>query len=319
MYSPLAYQSIPMSYTHFTGRSKRVSAVVIHYTASIVREARDTVRYWENINPYTSANYIIDVFGRITSVVPEEKRAYTSSSWGKGDHDIDDRAITIECSCDYIPPNLNDQAKYTESEDTIGACVELLADIAERWAIDKWVFVDDPTGNSGNIHAHRWYDHQNYTPCPGDYLYSKFPEIAFRANKLMESDNPMTVEEKREFDELKATVDKLAEQVGQMGQLLSDHTEVKYNYLDDVPEWGREEISWLMSKGYLKGTEAGLRLNYDMLRENIINARAFEDINKSLTEINERDAKAFEEINKTFEEIKGVLGTIIADINGLKL
>ena len=301
MYSPLAYQSIPMSYTHFTGRSKRVSAVVIHYTASIVREARDTVRYWENINPYTSANYIIDVFGRITSVVPEEKRAYTSSSWGQGDHDIDDRAITIECSCDYIPPNLNDQAKYTESEDTIGACVELLADIAERWAIDKWVFVDDPTGNSGNIHAHRWYDHQNHTPCPGDYLYSKFPEIAFRANKLMESDNPMTVEEKREFDELKATVDKLAEQVGQMGQLLSDHTEVKYNYLDDVPEWGREEISWLMSKGYLKGTEAGLRLNYDMLRENIINARAFEDI------------------NKTLEEIKGVLGTIIEDINGLKL
>ena len=301
MYSPLAYQSIPMSYTHFTGRSKRVSAVVIHYTASIVREARDTVRYWENINPYTSANYIIDVFGRITSVVPEEKRAYTSSSWGQGDHDIDDRAITIECSCDYIPPNLNDQAKYTESEDTIGACVELLADIAERWAIDKWVFVDDPTGNSGNIHAHRWYDHQNHTPCPGDYLYSKFPEIAFRANKLMESDNPMTVEEKREFDELKATVDKLAEQVGQMGQLLSDHTEVKYNYLDDVPEWGRNEISWLISKGYLKGTEAGLRLNYDMLRENTINARAFEDI------------------NKTLEEIKGVLGTIISDINELKL
>ena len=111
----------------------------------------------------------------------------------------------------------------------------------------------------------------------------------------------MTVEEKREFDELKATVDKLAEQVGQMGQLLSDHTEVKYNYLDDVPEWGRNEISWLISKGYLKGTEAGLRLNYDMLRENTINARAFEDI------------------NKTLEEIKGVLGTIISDINELKL
>lgn len=285
MYSPLAYQSIPMSYTHFTSRSRRVSAVVIHYTASIVREARDTVRFWENSNPYTSANYIIDVYGRITSVVPEEKRAYTSSSWGQGDHDIDDRAITIECSCDYIPPNINDQAKYTESEETIKACEELLADIAKRWSIDKWVFVDDPSGNSGNIHAHRWYDKQSHTPCPGDYLYLKLPEIAYEANAIMEKDKPMTVEERKEFDELKETVATQAKQIDMLTSIINTHTQVRYNDLDDIPEWGRSEISWMMSKGYIKGTDAGLQMNYDMLRNNVINARAFEDITKSLEEI----------------------------------
>lgn len=308
MYSPLAYQAIPMSYTHSMNRSRRVNAVVIHYTASIVREAVNTVRYWENANQYTSANYIIDVFGRITSVIPEEKRAFTSSSWGLGEHDIDNRAITIECSCNYVPPNVNDQAKYTQSEETIAACCELLADIAERWAIDKWVFVDDPSGNSGNIHAHRWYGVMAHdpTPCPGDQLYAKFPEIAFRANKIMESDNPMTAEERKEFDELKTKVDTLSEAIAELAKGYEAHTAVKYDYIDDVPEWGRAKISWLISKGYLKGTQSGLRLSVDMLRESVINARAFEDIDKRL-----------EVINSTLEEVKGVLGTIIEDLNNV--
>lgn len=288
MYSPLAYQAIPLSYTHYMGRSKKVNAVVVHYTASIVREAVNTVNFWENLNPYTSANYIIDVFGRITSVVPEEKRSFCSSSWNLGIHDIDDRAITIECSCNYVPPNINDQANYTQSEETITACCELLADIATRWGIDKWVFVNDPAGNSGNIHAHRWYGDMSGspTPCPGDQLYAKLPEIAFRANKIMESDDSMTIEERKEFDELKANVDKLTEAVTELAKAFNSHTAVKYNYIDDLPKnWGRSEISWLVSKGYLNGTEAGLNLSYDMLRECCINARAFEDIDKSLTDI----------------------------------
>ena len=282
MYSPLAYQIVPMSYTHYTNRTKRVDAVVIHYTASIVREARNTVNYWENSNPYTSANYIIDVTGRVTGVVPEERRPYTSSSWGMGDRDIDNHAVTIECSCDYIPENINDQAKYTESPDTLDACSQLLADIAERWGISKWIFVDDPASKVGNVHAHRWYAN---TPCPGDYLYHRLPEIAFNANKIMESKSPMTAEERKEFDELEAKVDKLAESVDLLTTVINTHTAVRYNSLDDVPEWGRADISWMLSKGYIKGTDAGLQMNYDMLRENVINARAFEEIDKNLTEI----------------------------------
>ena len=287
MYSPLAYQAIPLSYTHYMNRSKRVNAVVVHYTASIVYEAYRTVNYWENLNKYTSANYIIDVYGRITSVVPEEKRSFCSSSFGLGYYDIDNRAITIECSCNYVPPNINDQAKYTQSEETITACCELMADIASRYDIEQWIFVNDPSGNSGNIHAHRWYGAMSGepTPCPGDQLYAKLPEIAHRANKIMESNKPMTVEERKEFDELKTKVDTLSEAIAELAKGYEAHTEVKYDYIDDVPEWGRSEISWLISKGYLKGTESGLRLSYDMLRENIINARAFEDIDKSLTDI----------------------------------
>jgi hypothetical protein len=118
----------------------------------------------------------------------------------------------------------------------------------------------------------------------------------------MESDNPMTAEERKEFDELKSVVDKLTEQMAQLTKTIEAHTEVKYDYIDDIPEWGRNEISWLISKGYLKGTDAGLRLNYDMLRENTINARAFEDINKSLEEIKIALARVIELNKSPFEQ-----------------
>lgn len=285
MYSPLAYQVIPMTPTHYTYRSRGISAVVVHYTACIVYEAVNIVNGWERSDPYRGSNYIIDVTGRITAVVPEERRAYTSSSWGQGSHDIDDRAITIECSCNYVPPNINDQARYTESEETIDACCRLMADIGKRYGIETWVFVNDPSGNYGNVHAHRWYDYKDHTPCPGDVLYSKLPEIAYKANAIMEKDKPMTVDERKEFDELKETVATQAKQIDMLTTIVNTHTQVRYNDLDDIPEWGRSEISWMLSKGYIKGTEAGLQMNYDMLRNNVINARAFEDVTKYLEEI----------------------------------
>lgn len=267
MFSPLTYQHLPMSASHYTYRARKVDAVVIHYTASIVRDARYTVQYWEQSNPYTSANYIIDVSGRISSVIPEERRAFTSSSWGLGLRDIDDHAITIECSCDYVPDNINRSDLYTESEATLDACAELLADIGIRYGIEKWSFTYN---EDGNIHAHRWYDS---TPCPGDYLYSRLGMIADSANQIMESKKPMTTAEREEFDELKANVEKLATSVDTLATILNTHTVVRFNSLDDIPEWGRTEISWLLGNGYLKGTDAGLQLNYDMLRTLIIVAR----------------------------------------------
>lgn len=177
-----------MSSSHYTTRygGATVRAVVIHYTASIVTDAQNVIAFWEANNLYSSSNYIIDVNGGIAGAVPEQLRAYTSSSWyysdSRGFDDIDNKAITIECSCNYVPPDINDQSRYTVSDATIDACVKLLGDIGNRYNI-TWNFIHESP--SSTIHAHRWYA---ATPCPGDYLYSKFPDIAVRARQATEQE-----------------------------------------------------------------------------------------------------------------------------------
>jgi len=49
----------------------------------------------------------------------------------------------------------------------------------------------------------------------------------------------------------------------------------RYDYIDDIPEYGKETIKNLVSMGYLKGDEEGkLNLSEDMLRIFVVNNRA---------------------------------------------
>lgn len=245
MFSDLIYDRALISMSHYMARTERVSAVVIHYTASIVKEASEVVRYWEQNDRYSSSNYIIDVMGRITGVVPEELRPFTTGSFGKGKDDIDNRAITIECSCD--------SSSYTVSGATIDALCKLMGDIGSRYGI-WWRFTGD---KSGNVHAHKWYQ---ATPCPGEYLYSKFPLITDMANYIIYKKEEMNVSE---------IEDRLS--------VLEGHTLPTMETLEDVPEWGKEEIAWLIRNGFLKGDDKGLGLSYDMLRGLVIGTRAIRD------------------------------------------
>lgn len=241
MYSELIYQVCPMSLSHRTSRSKKVDAVVIHYAAAVVADASRVVAWWERQNAYTSANYLIDVEGRITGVIPEEFRPYTSGSWGLGTRDIDDHAITIECSC-------AETNNWSIGQKTLEALYCLMADIGHRYDI-WWRYTGD---ESGNVHAHRWYE---ATPCPGEWLYSRLEQITEMANFYRHE------EEERMTTERRLTT-------------LEEHTLPIYNSLNEIPEWGKQEIGWLMGNGYLKGTEKGLELSWDELRTMVIMARA---------------------------------------------
>lgn len=256
MYSKLAYQVKNMPSSHFGFRYKNIDSIVIHYTATVVTEAANVVNYWIMNNPYTSANYIIDVYGRITGVIPEEMRPYTTGSYGLGARDIDDHAITVECSCD-------DPIDLSVSAETISALTDLMADIGLRYKI-KWKF----TGNeNGNIHAHRWYQ---ATPCPGDYLYSILPNIEAFANMKIKGGDKM--EEK--INKLNERVDALEGLVDDLDMLTGKHIKPVFNKLDDIPVWARPEIKWLIDKGYLKGDPSGLQLSMDLLRCLVILVRA---------------------------------------------
>lgn len=247
MYSKLVYQVRNMPSSHFGFRYKNIDSVVIHYTATIVKESLNVVDYWIMSNAYTSANYIIDVYGRITGVVPEEMRPYTTGSYGLGDRDIDDHAITIECSCD--------SDGLTVSRDTIKALTDLMADIGQRYNI-IWKYTGD---ERGNIHAHRWYQP---TPCPGDYLYGLFPSIEIRANAKMKGGDKM----EERLKKLEERVDALEGLVDDLDMLTNRHIKPVFNDLDDIPVWARPEIKWLMDRGYLKGDPTGLQLSMDLLR-----------------------------------------------------
>ncbi len=228
--------------SHYMPRRQRINAVVVHYTATPVREASEVVRYWEHSDQYTSANYIIDLYGRITSVIGEEFRAFTTGSYNLNDRDIDDRAITIECSTQDNSPVIPGA--------TIDALCKLLADIGYRYGI-WWRF----TGNeSGNIHAHRWY--QN-TPCPGDYLYSKLPLIQDMANYILY---------KKEENEMEERLNKIEQELDDHDMLLTKHTLPCFNTIDDIPSWGKDDIQWLIDHGYLNGNDLGLQISMDMLR-----------------------------------------------------
>ena len=264
MYSKLVYQVKPMTLSHMMNRNRNIDSIVIHYTATTVLDGANVVNYWYDTNKYTSANYIIDVYGRITGVVPEQLRPYTTGSFGLGARDIDDHAITVECSCD-------DNLYLTVSNKTIEALTDLMADIGLRYKI-KWRF----TGNeNGNIHAHRWYQ---ATPCPGDYLYSKMPEIEVMANHKMKGGVDKMEERSSKLEErvskLEGEIYATQDVCDDLDELTSRHIKPVFNKLDDIPVWARPEIKWLMDKGYLKGDPSGLQLSMDLLRCLVIMVRA---------------------------------------------
>ena len=243
MFSDLIYQQCPMPEKYHCARNRTVDSVVIHYAAGIVHDAKYVVDFWLT-KDYTSANYVIDVMGRISGVIPEEQRAFTTGTYfNPYRDDIDDHAITIEVSCD-------NNETYTVPGVAIDALTKLLADIGERYGI-YWKFTGDKTGN---VHAHRWYQH---TPCPGDYLFGKFDIIVDIANYILYK------KEEISLDNIENRLD-----------VLESYTLPAYHSLEDVPDYWQKEVRWCIEHGFLKGDGNGdLNLSYEELRSLVIAAR----------------------------------------------
>ena len=124
-----------------------------------------------------SSNYGIGSDGRIGMYVEEKDRSWCSSNKAN-----DHRAITIEVASDTKHP-------YKVNDKAYAALIELVADICRRndikelrWKADKSLIgqVDKQ-----NMTAHRWFANK---ACPGDYLYSRFDDIAAAVNKKLGAD-----------------------------------------------------------------------------------------------------------------------------------
>ena len=135
-----------------------------------------------------SCNYCIGSDGRVGLIVNEEDRSWCSSS-----RDNDNRAITIECASDLKHP-------YAVNDKVYASLINLLADICQRNGIDalRWQADSSLIGHpeKQNMTAHRWFAAKE---CPGDYLYSRFGQIADEVNARLGSGETAQPEEPKYY------------------------------------------------------------------------------------------------------------------------
>lgn len=127
-----------------------------------------------------SCNYGIGYDGRVCLIVDEANRSWCSSS-----NSNDQRAITIECASDKTEPYAMKSAVYEK-------LIKLCADICKRYGKTKVLWLGSkektlaytPKSNEMVLTAHRWFANKS---CPGDWLYSRYGELASRINALLGS------------------------------------------------------------------------------------------------------------------------------------
>lgn len=219
--------------------SDKITKITPHH-AAFVGTAEQIANCFSSTSRQASCNYAIGNDGEIIGVVDENNRAWTSSSPSN-----DYLAVTIEVS------NSVSGEPWTISDAAWNSLVNLCVDICKRNGIAELCF----TGNAnGNLTAHRFFAS---TACPGTYLYGKFPELAETVNNYLKGEEPMTAEEKKYVKSLEKRI-----------KDIEDRTSVKYGYIDkNMPSWARNDISYLVNKGLLKGDKNGnLQLSYIELR-----------------------------------------------------
>lgn len=147
--------------------SNTVKKLTIHHVAAQGTTA-GVLSWFTNPASGGSANYVIDANGIIGCNVPENYRAWTSSS-----AENDYQAITIELCNDGGAPY------WHVADKTIQRCVELCIDVCKRYNIKQINFTGD---KSGNLTMHKWFAP---TGCPGPYMETQFPNIADAINRAL--------------------------------------------------------------------------------------------------------------------------------------
>lgn len=142
--------------TKRNARTQRVCKFTPHYMVA-KWTGEQCARYFRDCDRQVSANYCIGYDGGIVCNVPEEYRAWTSSSsWN------DQRAITVECA--NLPGG-----QLTDA--TWDALVKLGADVMRRYGFRPWYTGD----SSGTLTEHRMFAS---TDCPGPWLHPRMGNLA---------------------------------------------------------------------------------------------------------------------------------------------
>lgn len=181
-----------------------------------------------------SSHYGIGSDGRVGQYVLEENRAWCCS------HNVDHDVVTIE-----VASIQNYKEPYECTPEAFESLIKLCADICRRNGIRSLRWVEGRTvcpaftGNWEvcNMVPHR-YTSDKGKSCPGNYLFSKYGEIAYRVNELLKADKKEAGEVTQE--QFNAMMDKwLQEQASQ-----------------PEPVWSQVDGYWVKAKesGVMDGT-----------------------------------------------------------------
>lgn len=166
-----------------TPRNNPIDTITIHcFVGQVTVERIGEV--FASPSKQASCNYGIAKDGKVALIVNESDRSWCSSS-RVNDH----RAVTIECASNTTDP-------YAVTTEVYNTLINLCVDICRRNGKKSLVFLGslDATQkawaeNKSDVMymtAHRWFANKS---CPGDYLYSRFPEIAEEVTAAL---NPKT-------------------------------------------------------------------------------------------------------------------------------
>lgn len=155
----------------------KITKITIHHWAGV-----GTLDTFKNIvmnpNREMSANYAIDVIGKIGLFCPEADRSWCSSSqWN------DNRAITIEVSNSAY----GDASGWPISDASYKALIRLCVDICKRNGIPKLEFTGD---KNGSLTYHYMYA---ATGCPGPYIKARTQQICNDVNAQLQTASPRDV------------------------------------------------------------------------------------------------------------------------------
>jgi len=149
---------------NYSTRASKISKITIHHMAGVM-SAEGCGNWFKTGTRAASSNYGIGYDGKIGLYVPEDKRAWTSSSRAN-----DNMAVTIELS------NSSKGGNWPVSDKVIERCIDLVTDICQRNSIEALRY----TGTTaGNLTRHDMFIATN---CPGSYLASKLPYIVKQVN-----------------------------------------------------------------------------------------------------------------------------------------
>ena len=150
-------------------RERPIDTITIHHMAGTL-ELENLGAEFAKADRRASANYGIDVNGRVGLFVEEANRAWTSSNV-----ENDSRAVTIEVANDEVG------GFWHVSDASYRALIDLCVDICRRNGIQMLYYTGD---TKGNLTIHKMFSE---TECPGFYLQGKMLDIADAVNAQLKN------------------------------------------------------------------------------------------------------------------------------------
>lgn len=230
------------SYTRISPNSStrggnKIRKITVHHMAGNL-----TVETCGNVfstpSRQASSNYGIGTDGRIGLYVPEDRAAWTSSSYAN-----DSQAVTMEVA------NSSVGGDWPVSDRAWRSLVDLCVDICKRNGIPKLVWTGGP---SGTLTCHYMF---SSTGCPGPYLKERMQRLANEVNAILDGNNTTATE-------MEIEVKPITNVGGKVIRMLNEKTGEHFYCFDYEANslkapWKKEGIAFEAPKG---GTVAIYRL-----------------------------------------------------------